>query len=56
MKKVVAWVMLIGAILGSVLSFVGTIGAREPQLVLQLSWFALIFAAIDALLIEHSGD
>jgi hypothetical protein len=55
MKKVVAWVMLAGSATGSALSFAGIVGKNEPQLVLQLSWFALLFAAIDGLLIEH-GD
>lgn len=44
--------MLLGSIAGSALSFVGVIGDKEPQLVLQLSWFALVFASLDAILIE----
>jgi len=56
MKKIIAWFMLVGSSAGLVLSspWVRVIGKEEPPLVLALSWFALVFAAIDALLIEHS--
>lgn len=56
MKKVIAWVMLVGSTAGLILSspWVRLIGKEEPPLVLALSWFALLFAAIDGLLIEHS--
>jgi hypothetical protein len=56
MKKIIAWIMLVGSIAGLILSspWIKIIGKEEPPLVLALSWFALVFAAVDALLIEHS--
>ena len=50
--------MLIAAATGSLLStpWIGVLGENEPQLVLQLSWFALLFAAVDGLLIEHNDS
>jgi hypothetical protein len=55
LKKVIAWVMLIVSSAGLILSspWIRVIGKQEPPLVLALSWFAWVFAAVDALLIEH---
>lgn len=44
--------MLIAAVIGDALSWFEVIGKGEPKLVLHLSWFALIFSALDAVLIE----
>lgn len=46
-RQVVAWVFMVGGVIGSVLSVLGIIGKGEPQLVLQLSWFALIYSGFN---------
>lgn len=57
MKKAVAWLMLVGSVVGLVLSVWPwrLFAEQEPVTVLALSWAALLFAAIDGLLIEHQG-
>lgn len=55
MKRVLAWGMLVGSLAGSGASLAGWIAKGEPQVVLQLSWFALIFSAVDAIFIEHDS-
>lgn len=56
MKKALAWLMLSASAAGIVASAFGLVGEGEPQLVLQLSWFALFYSAVDALFIESKGD
>lgn len=46
--------MLAASTTGIVATQVDWIGTGEPKLVLQLSWFALLFSAVDALFIEHN--
>lgn len=41
---VIGVTMFVGGIIGAALSFAKVIGAKEPQLVLQLSWAALWYS------------
>ncbi len=45
--------MLMGSSAGILATQANWIGVGEPKLVLQLSWFALLFSAVDAIFIEH---
>jgi hypothetical protein len=51
LKQIVAWMMAVGSATGIAATQAGWIGQAEPKLVLQLSWAALFFAGLDALMI-----
>ena len=55
MKRRVAWVMLAFCVVGWPLSAL-TVAKDEPQVVLALSWVALVYSAIDALWIADAED
>lgn len=52
-KLVLSWSLLVGSLIGTALSATEVIGKEEPKLVLLLSWFALVFAALDGVLIAQ---
>ena len=61
MKKVIAWVFLVGGIIGFALSAMRLIAPEEPLIVLLLSWAALIYEGFNAIGIhkkdkEEGGD
>ena len=51
--KLVAWSMVVCSAAGIVATQLGALGEGEPKLVLQLSWAALLFSGLDAILIAH---
>jgi hypothetical protein len=55
-RLVVAWLMFVGGLVGTVLSWIRIIGKEEPLIVLMLSWLALVFAGMDAIFIVQQED
>jgi hypothetical protein len=51
-KRVIAWVFLVGGLLGFALSLFQVIGKDEPLLVLLLSWAALVYEGFNAVAIQ----
>lgn len=49
-KLILAWGLLIGSVIGWPITAL-TVAKQEPQVVLALSWIAIIITALDALLI-----
>jgi len=56
LKRYLAWALLVASVIGDVLSWMEIVGKGEPKLVLHLSWFALIFSSLDAVLIEEKDS
>lgn len=56
LRIAVGWIILGAAIVGAILSALGVVGKHEPQLVLQLSWFALIYEGFNAVQISNDAN
>lgn len=46
-RLVLAWILLVGSLVGWALSLAGVIAKGEPQFVLSLSWAAITLTAWD---------
>jgi hypothetical protein len=54
-KRALAWVLLIGSIIGWPVTAL-TVASDEPPFVLGLSWLAIILTALDGLWIAGKDD
>lgn len=55
MKRRIGWAMLTISVIGWPISAF-TLAKNEPQFILGLSWLALIYAAVDGLMIADKED
>lgn len=55
-KVVIAWVFLVGGLIGFTLSALRLIAESEPLLVLLLSWGALIYEGFNSVILTQSQD
>jgi hypothetical protein len=56
LRVVIAWVFLIGGLIGFTLSAFQVIAKDEPLIVLLLSWAALIYEGFNAVVLTSDSD
>lgn len=55
-RQVIAWVFLVGGLVGFTLSAFRIIAENEPLIVLLLSWAALCYEGFNSVLLTHPQE
>lgn len=55
-KVIIAWVFLVGGLIGFTLSAFRLIAKNEPLIVLLLSWGALVYEGFNSVVLTHDQE